>query len=522
MRALLFALIFHSAAFLIPGFSQMKYDRVWVTGYEAGGGTQGPIVMDFNYSPMLLRFPFLPKFQGTRNSATICDEEGNLRAFTNGCSLFNRDFEMMANGDSLNIGFIWSWTCCCSGNPYYPPRNGCIFLPHPENKEEVYLVHARADWILGWSVLTEAVLYSRIDFLAEEGKGKVVEKNVPILEDSLIVGMLEVCRHANGRDWWILQWENGRNTYYRIHFAFEERTVYPLESIGAPVDSALGKIKYSAFSPDGKQYAIYNSRDQVYLYDFDDATGLLSNWRQIVINEEPGFDNPGGISFSPSAQFLYVSAIDKVYQIDTWSADPQGSVVVVGQYDGWKYKDAFPANFFPMEFGPDCRIYIGSTSSTPYLHVIHQPDKKGLDCQFEQRGLMNMPPDSLRLNGAALPNMAWYRSGTGYPLCDSSIQLVSSVISEDWRPVAMPLEVFPNPVIGHQVWIRTQDARLSGEVSVRLLDIYGGEAGRWRQEIRVNEVIPLSWPGHLPAGFYVLHLENVRGEQWRQMLMVGQ
>ncbi|MBK7344690.1 MAG: hypothetical protein IPJ06_17335 [Saprospiraceae bacterium] len=45
-------------------------------------------------------------------NASISDPEtGELMAYTDGCRIFNRHFEEMINGDSINFGKIWSQYC---------------------------------------------------------------------------------------------------------------------------------------------------------------------------------------------------------------------------------------------------------------------------------------------------------------------------------------------------------------------------------------------------------------------------
>ncbi|MEZ4988227.1 MAG: hypothetical protein R2795_24900 [Saprospiraceae bacterium] len=43
-----------------------------------------------------------------------------------------------------------------------------------------------------------------VDMSANNGNGRVVEKDFPLIVDTLDAGKITACRHGNGRDWWIV------------------------------------------------------------------------------------------------------------------------------------------------------------------------------------------------------------------------------------------------------------------------------------------------------------------------------
>lgn len=43
--------------------------------------------------------------------------------------------------------------------------------------------------------------------------------------------------------------------------------------------------------------------------------------------------------------------------------------------------------FAAVELAPDGKIYICTAFSTPFLHVIEYPDRKGVACQLRQRAI---------------------------------------------------------------------------------------------------------------------------------------
>ncbi|MBK8698049.1 MAG: hypothetical protein IPN29_00010 [Saprospiraceae bacterium] len=75
-----------------------------------------------------------------RNNASISDKDGNLLLFTNGCSVSNKNHEVMPNGDSLNAGtwFDKYWKSCAAG---YPGAQDVMLLPDPGNDKGYTLFH---------------------------------------------------------------------------------------------------------------------------------------------------------------------------------------------------------------------------------------------------------------------------------------------------------------------------------------------------------------------------------------------
>ncbi len=96
--------------------------------------------------------------------------------------------------------------------------------------------------------------------------------------------------------------------------------------------------------------------------------------------------------------------MSRLYQYDTWAADVNASVQLVGEYDGFIADYNLPTTLYSMTLGPDQRIYMLANNGTRYMHVIHHPDEPGLACDFRQHDFQ-MPALSLFF----LPNMPFYR-----------------------------------------------------------------------------------------------------------------
>ncbi|MCO6493491.1 MAG: hypothetical protein J5I98_34035, partial [Phaeodactylibacter sp.] len=97
-----------------------KQDYIWQMGvdYSAEPGVQA-MQVDFNNDTFQIEVrDFLFRFN--HNSQAICDKEGNLLFYTNGCAVLNREHEVMPNGDTLNHSSfkeITGWDDCAYGYP---------------------------------------------------------------------------------------------------------------------------------------------------------------------------------------------------------------------------------------------------------------------------------------------------------------------------------------------------------------------------------------------------------------------
>lgn len=94
-------------AFCHLALSQAKYDYVWLSGTTPEDTTSfyGTNVMNFNYDTLEIEKQFVGTYFSVTN-ASICDENGNLLFYTNGCFIANASHQIMQNGNGLNPGAL--------------------------------------------------------------------------------------------------------------------------------------------------------------------------------------------------------------------------------------------------------------------------------------------------------------------------------------------------------------------------------------------------------------------------------
>src|SRR5690606_12397557 len=209
----------------------------------------------------------------------------------------------------------------------------------------------------------------------------------------------------------------------------------------------------AAFSPDGTKFMRYTPKGLMVM-DFDRENGLLSNHRFLPLVPESFYF---GGTFSPNGRFIYLSDRDKIYQVDTW--EEALSLDLVAEWDGYEY-EGWRVLFGMMQTGPDCRIYVASLNGLPQVHIIMDPDDKGMSCNVVQRAF------TLPWGNLGFPHLPNFRLGISDPYCDPDKVVIAgtqTIIDEDTS-----LKIFPNPSSGDLI-ISSDDIMSSVEV----YDIHG-------------------------------------------------
>lgn len=388
------------------------------------------VLLRFDQKPDVQKI--LSEMQISISNATMSDKIGNFVFNTNGCYIQGPDFELMENGDNINPGE--RHRANCSGG-YRAGHQTILSLPVPEVDTLFQLFHIRYD------ILTEPILLFRDELLSsmianDKSRGRylvTVKNKVHYNDQNIYAGVLTAVKHENTQDWWILNPMDSGRLY--IRFLLKKDTIEGpfFQQIGdsASVDCQAGGG--AQFSPDGEKYIKWCSDDGTFLFDFDRETGELSNFQRI--NNAVDSILFGGIAVSPNSRFLYISTIVNLFQYDLWADDILGSEVLIDTYDG--FLSPFPCNFWAMQLGPDCKIYMASTSSCDHMGVIHRPNEKGLACDFEQHGLRISPGYAQHM-----PHFPNYRLGTA-PVCDSTLSV--SVVTIPFKEKPKELVLTPNP-----------------------------------------------------------------------------
>ena len=416
----------------IPAYAQ-KEDNVWIFGYDSNTYPEYPgtdrITFDFMDS-LVISYSHGGMKQMESNTS-ICDSTGKLLLLSNGCFIETGDGVTVENSDSLNPG--WVYDNFCTG-PYgygYNSNSTMLLLQAPGFPSNYCLFHIQT--YISFQPLAgyyNNLLYTKIDMEANNGNGKVMFKNQPLISDTIHSDALAAVRHANGRDWWVVVAKQSSNKYYLILLSPQGITI-KTQNIGKPAWSGAGGE--TVFSPDGTKMARFNTRDDLRIFDFDRCTGELSN--PVHIGFVDGEENKltAGLAWSADGHYLYAAEISRVLQFDAWAADILASRITIAVRE-FSSDCQLGSSLGYLELGPDGRIYCRPESGQDCMHRIGKPEKSGAASEFvhfyhhfdfSYKGLPHFPNfrlgpvdgsvcDTLGLNNHPLAGWRYdHTSGTG-------------------------------------------------------------------------------------------------------------
>jgi DNA-binding beta-propeller fold protein YncE len=373
--------------------SAQFYDNHWMMGYA--GGDETPPTDSFGISILSFFDAELHIennqeidlcFYGSGNA--LSDYDGNLLLYSNNLEIRDSEDQLITNGEFEENGF----------SEQNSPQT-FVYLPF----NFIDLTHYVQMTYTNVSPSTGTDLSSSlINTLGTLGIYQRIEN---ILTGPLNAGQLTACRHANGRDWWVLIPAANQSTVHSVLLNPNGITSVNTFEVSYEMQSGLGQSK---FSPDGSHYIRYNNvtigeEDYLDIFDFDRSTGRVSNHRHTNIGSDA---SAGGVAISPSSQYLYVPHYNHVFQYDLWAEDIFATQDTVATYDGYLEWNILHSRFFMAQLAPDGKIYMNNASGVKTLHVIESPDKRGVACDVRQHSIQ-LPNN----NSFTLANHPNYRLG---------------------------------------------------------------------------------------------------------------
>lgn len=365
--------------------------------------------------------------------ASISDSIGNLLFYTNGELVWNRNHEIMENGEDLEIGGILS--------PFGSSlTQGVIIVPKPDFNNIFYVFQIQAGLINGLDFTT-------VDMSLNDGLGDILEKNIHFF-DIKIQEKMQFVKHGNGRDWWLLVRRFDTITAELRNIDFVKFLITP-DGIEGPLfqhigpeydedfDTGWGQM---VFSPDGSKL-LFPRQSELNIFDFDRCTGELSNCIRVQNLDMSAY----GCSFSPDGTKIYVNGAceKKLFQFclscDGEPIDSTKELV----YDG-------PTGNYcqgQQLLGPDGKIYLVTAYNVlpndifnvknQNLSVINNPNELYPFCDFDT----NTVSLGTRRVIFGLPNMPNYNLG---PLAGSECDTLGTAINNFNEE--NKLTIYPNPV----------------------------------------------------------------------------
>ncbi len=383
-----------------------KQDYNWVFGWSnildfensSWGESAIPTIFSFTTDPPMFYQSRSVTLDLNYTNSTYSDSEGQLLLYTNGMSIHGHDHTPVINGDTISYGEAWDRFVSTTDIGTNEPRgfratDGAVFVPDP-GSEDLYILYMNFDRFFTDSDLTRELRYGKISIDDSNNQATLYEKDRIFADTVNSAGMLKCVQHANGRDWWLLQY----NADDFLIFLIDEKGINLSYKQKLPFPLQISRSGKTGISPSGDQIATFNfSLDSIgselLIMDFDRCSGELYNEKlQYRHTERAFFSN--GVEYSASGQYLYLTSLDTVWQFDTWDDDVFSTEKVVMVWDstfvrreGSPSLSQNPNYFTQMQRGPDNKIYIAGANQGYYLHTIHNPDLPGELCNAENTSI---------------------------------------------------------------------------------------------------------------------------------------
>lgn len=250
-------------------------------------------------------------------TASISDKNtGQLLFYSNGISIFDRNGNLMQNGNNLqgdpnndpNLQAFYDSAAFCGGNMTY---QGVMILPKPNSNNHYYVFsNVNSNYIdcpyNGNNYRDFGLRYAEIDMTS--GLGNVISKN-NIISTTPTTGLTSAASN-NGTFFWLITSKNGNFYSYKVNSNGIQLN-NPVISTG-PGTNKAGPIK---ISPNGQFLINYRTNGiagaDYILYNFNNSTGQISNPIDILASAPPFHNysdqsiNLNSLEFSPNSNIIY-------------------------------------------------------------------------------------------------------------------------------------------------------------------------------------------------------------------------
>jgi len=304
--------------------------------------------------------------------ASISDVFGNLLFYTDGSTVWNRNHDVMPTGDNSLAGDVSS-------------TQSAIIVPKPGDLLTYFIF--TADGPKEDPKDRRGLNYYTVDMSLDGGLGDVVGLNdLPIRNGLLTSPTSEKIAAVKVFDedaYWVMSLKEDRFYVFKV----ESTGVAPIPENGNDGFSVSADLRgYLKTSPDGTRLVSVNMQSGTYLYDFDSATGTVSNEMKLDLLELFGY----GAEFSPSGAKLYISTgnyvpndpqQENLFQFTLDMPNPNIAKINASRIKLHSYLNSRSA----LQLGLDGKIYRAIENNT-FLGVINDPEGNGLDANYNHYG----------------------------------------------------------------------------------------------------------------------------------------
>lgn len=366
--------------------------------------------------------------------AAYSDAEGNLAFASNGWRLVDHQGNVL----SYRLYFDWiPWPADNFDTTNVLNSLGPLFLNDPGNPNRAYLFYGQFKaGNFGPEILKADVVFT-CAYLDVSNRALISQNNI-VMYDTSASGDMQACRHANGRDWWLIK----PGIYEDEYFVglLSPTGISEMQKINIPGIIHRGQFEtYSYFSFDGLKFLHFTGKRYKYLheYDFDRCTGTLSNPIVHDLTDSIPWGDHNACTISSDGSKFYFGRSPRpdlgmaggFYQYDL-----QTQIVTLLYYGGGSSPRLSPNG---NEILMSSRI-VATDSIYRTLDRITQPNLPGTDCNLIlYTDTMQNTPTFISPS-----NFANFRLG---PIDGSACDTLGINSIEDYEKPVADVSVYPNP-----------------------------------------------------------------------------
>ena len=357
------------------------------------------------------------KLKTIEGSASITDTKGNVLFYSDGITVYDKDGKPMFIFDPVS-GSLTSGSAVLGGSQ--KSTQSAIIVPKPvcHGCDYLYYVYTTAE-ING----TRQITYSVVDMRRNDGKGAVVQQNVPVVTSTVSASSTErsaSVRRDRDTTYWVMTHDYGTNCFRVDQLTAQNKVNQKTFCLGTAHDSPArgeGQIKIgppptpvsttvsSGSSTTGSSGTITagtpttvtsntavrpvavvipgdpkstdpdKRKSYVEIFNFDVETGVLKGPDK-RIDLGPAPPTAYGVEFSPDGTKVYVTllgevssvsgvqtqtGLSRIVQFDITDADPTSTSAIIEESSTRQYGS--------LQIGPDGKIYV-AVQDRPALSVI--------------------------------------------------------------------------------------------------------------------------------------------------------
>ncbi len=310
-------------------------------------------------------------------SSAISSANGNLLFYSDGQKIFNRQFDVMPNGEDI-LGHVSSTT-------------GVVIIPDPGNMNRYYVFTADAVQHYQEGPIPntgEGFNYSIVDLSLNGGFGDVTLKNVNLIPESS--EKLTVVARGDNLGFWVLT--HAIDSFYAYSVTAAGISEPIITTIGPVVDNFNNIRGWIKLSPDGSKLGVAHTLFEpsldglLYLYDFDDMSGVVSN--ETLLADDLVYY---GVEFSSNSERMYASGKllvsaglltgnIQLFQYDLIATDVASTRFLIEEIENDALSDIAGA----LQIGIDCKIYFSNTDNQTSVIARPNRDNEAADFRFEE------------------------------------------------------------------------------------------------------------------------------------------